>query len=78
MIKSSKSQALINRLSQVVQSTSKIKSLLSRYDEYSEEQMNLLEEQLYSLSETYAMIIEYLDDVMKEISFNRENLYVIK
>jgi len=74
MIKSSKSQALINRLSQVVQSTSKIKSLLSRYDEYSEEQMNLLEEQLYSLSETYAMIIEYLDDVMKEISFNRENL----
>lgn len=74
MKKSAKSQALVNRLSQVVQTTSKIKSLLSKYDEYSEEQMDLLEEQLYNLSETYGMIIEYLDDVMKEISFNRENL----
>ena len=74
MKKSAKSQALVNRLSQVVQSTSKIKSLLSKYDDYSEEQMDLLEEQLYNLSETYAMLIEYLDDLMKEISFNRENL----
>ena len=74
MKKSAKVQSLINRLSQVVQTTSKIKSLLSKYDEYSEEQMDLLEEQLYNLSETYAMLIEYLDDVMKEISFNRENL----
>ena len=72
MKKSAKVQSLINGLSQVVQSTSKIKSLLSRYDEYSEEQMDLLEEQLYNLSETYAMLIEYLDDVMKEISFNRK------
>ena len=74
MKKSAKSQALVNRLSQVVQSTSKIKSLLSRYDEYSEEQMGLLEEQLYNLTETYEMLIQYIEDVMKEISFNTDNL----
>ena len=40
--------------------------------------MDLLEEQLYNLSETYGMLIEYLDDVMKKYPSIEKTLQVIK